>query len=189
MSHNVEYRRYPLHVSKEKVKNDLDNYVAQADWQEGCCGLYHPIRWLSDKTYNSMQEAMDAIERLDRGGYDNLAVQFIQSEAISDAKYKELSKKADEAEKEFERRDSALYPDSVTSALISCKYCGSKLSRVHLKMNACPVCGHDLRPEYILKSVETARSKWNKARENAVNYLNRHSKKDTMWLVKFEYHT
>ena len=189
MSHNVEYYQYPLNVSKDKVKADLDNYVAHADWQEGCCGLYHGIRWLSDKTYKDYQEAHDALERLDRGNYDNLAVQFYRSDFTPDDKYRELEKKTEEARKEFMLRDSKIYPTTITSALLTCKHCGSKLSRVYLQHNACPVCGRDLRPDYMIKSVETARSKYNKARENAVAYKERKAKKTAMWLVKIEYHT
>ena len=189
MSHNVEYYQYPLNVSKEKVKNDLDNYVAHADWQEGCAGLYHPIRWLDGKIYNSLQEARDAIDQLDRGCYDNLAVQYIRSDYKPDDTHKALSKKADEARSEYESRDLDFYPRTISSAFIGCKKCGSKLARTLLRSNSCPVCGHDLRPEYILKSVESALNKWKRARDKAEEYARKHSKKEVIWLVKIEYHT
>ena len=43
MSHNIEYRTYKEDVDKNKVKNELDIYVAHADYGEGCSGLYNPI--------------------------------------------------------------------------------------------------------------------------------------------------
>ena len=189
MSHNVEYYRYPLNVSKDKVKADFDNYVAHADWQEGCCGLYHGIRWLSDKTYKDYQEAHDAIDRLDRGNYDNLAVMYYQSDFTPDEKYNELKAKVEDARKEFESRALKNYPSTITSAFMGCKNCGSKLARLYLQHNSCPVCGRDLRPEYMIKSVEAAKSRYNKAVENACAYKERKSKKKVMWLVKIEYHT
>ena len=57
MSHEVCHFTYPKNVNKAKVQKDLDNYVAHEDWQEGCTGLYHNIRWLDSKIYETPEEA------------------------------------------------------------------------------------------------------------------------------------
>ena len=72
---------------------------------------------------------------------------------------------------------------------MGCKSCGSKLSRVHIKTNRCPVCGADLRPQTMQKAVEAARAKWNRAQDAYNAYVKAHSKSKVMWLVKIEYHT
>lgn len=189
MSHNVERFEFPLNVSKTGVQKQLDNYVAHADWKEGCTGLNSPIRWLDDKVYDSYDDAVDAIDRLDRGWYDSLAVQYYNREYSSDAKYKELSAKADDARREYERRDAVLYASTVTSEYIGCKKCGSRLARKFLYTNFCPVCKNNLRSESTMKSIEAAKAKWNRANKTAAEYLEKKAKKNIMWLVKIEYHT
>lgn len=190
MSHNIEYFEYPYGISRDKVKKELDAYVAHADWQEGCSGLNNPIRWINGKTYDTYEEAEAAIKRYDNGWYDNVAVPYYRTgEMQADAKYNELSKKSDDLRKEFDQRMAKLYPATLTSDFIGCKNCGSRLSRKHLHTNFCPVCEKDLRPEYMLKSIEAARSRMNKATDAAAEYLRKKAKKEVWWLVKIEYHT
>ena len=191
MSHNIEHFEYPVNVAKEKVKRELDNYVAHADWQEGCTGLYHNIRWINGKVYDTYEEAEEAIKRYDNGNYDNIAVPFYRiMELDPDDKYRELSDKSDKLEKEFDRRLYSLYPATLTSEFLGCKHCGSKLARKYLlHTNNCPVCQYDLRPEYLMKSIEAARTRMNKARDAAADYLRKNAKKEAYWLVKIEYHT
>jgi len=189
MSHNIEHFEYPQNVSKQDVEKELNSYIAHEDWQEGCSGLYHPIRWLDDKVYDTYNDACEAINRLDKGWYDNIAVQYYERETKADDKYKELEKKSDELYKEFDRRDKLLYSDFVISNSIGCKKCGSRLASKWLRSNFCPVCKNDLRPEHMLKSVEAAKAKANRARKAAADYLVKVAKKRIMWLVKIEYHT
>lgn len=189
MSHNVECFTYPKNVNKAKVQKDLDNYVAHVDWQEGCGGLYNKIRWLDSKVYASHDEAIEAIERLDKGAYDQLAVLFYDVESVRDDKVKDLQAKEIEARKEYERRDNELYPKKVTADYIGCKKCGSRLARKLLYTNFCPVCKGDFRSETALKSIEAAKAKWNKARDNVCAYIEKKGKKNVRWLVKIEYHT
>ena len=75
MSHNVEHYTYPENVNKTEVQAELDHYAAMQDWQEGCQGLYHDIRWLWDKVYSSYEEAEKAIEKLDNDDkrYDRIS--------------------------------------------------------------------------------------------------------------------
>ena len=189
MSHNIEYFTYPLNISKEKVKKELDGYVARADWQEGCTGLFRPIRWIENPVYESHEEAAKAIDRMDTHNYDQIAVRYKYKEMKPDAKYDEMSKKADELYKEYNKRDKKLYAETLTSDFIGCKECGSRLNRKMLKSNFCPVCEKDLRPEYMKKSIQTAKDKWVKAKDSAAEYLQKKAKAEIMWIVKIEYHT
>ena len=195
MSHNIEHFTYTKNVDKAAVQKELDNYVALEDWQEGCSGLYHNIRWLEDKVYDNCDDALEAIEKLDRGNYDQIAVLYneisprMRNSNGVDPKLAELEQKVREAEKEMNRRHHILYADTVTAAFIGCKECGSKLARKYIRGNACPVCSSDLRPEHMIKSFNVAKNRWLKAKENTRNYINRHGKKTVMWLVKIEYHT
>ena len=190
MSHNIEYRDYPENVNKKQVQADWDHYVAMEDWQEGATGLPKPIQWLETHTYESYDIAMDAINRLDDGWYDQLAVKYISHEKpASNQKLNELETACEEAWKEYEKRSRVVYPLTLQAALITCKKCNSKLSKQYLKSNLCPVCHADLRPEHITKSIKAAEDRWKRRQNDLKNYRIKHGKKETRWLVKIEYHT
>ena len=189
MSHNIEYFTYPRNVNKARVKKDLDNFVAHADWQEGASGLCHPIRWIEDKVYSSEEEARSAIHSMDNKWYDQIAVLFQNSNDPNDEKIRELRKKSIEARDEYQKRDRVLYAEKVTSAFIGCKNCGSKLARTFLHSNSCPVCHVELRPEHMMKSISSAKNKWLRTQREVEEYIQKKGKKDVMWLVKIEYHT
>lgn len=189
MSHNVEHFTFPKDVNKAKVQKELDNYVAHADWQEGCSGLYNNIRWLDGKVYVNYDEAIDAIDKLDKGAYDQLAVLYYDVESVRDDKVKELQAKSDELWKEYERRDDELYVERVKAEFIGCKKCGSRLARKFLYTNFCPVCKNDFRSETALKSIEAAKARANKARTAVCDYMEKKAKRNVRWLVKIEYHT
>ena len=187
--HNIEYYSYSRNVDKRKVQKELDEYVAHEDWQEGCCGLLRPIRWLGDKVYLSRQEAEEQIGKLDRGDYDQIAVLYEYHHNPRNDKEKELRDKQAECYKEYGKRNAVLYAETVKSAFIGCKKCGSKLARGFIKANSCPVCRAELRPDHMLKSVEVAKNRWVKAQNDLNDYIMRKGKKEVMWLVKIEYHT
>ena len=189
MSHNIEHFTYPEKVDKNKVQKELDHYAAMEDWQEGCTGLYRKIRWIDGRVYGSYEEAEEVIKKLDRGDYDQLAVKYDEYHKPKDDKSTELANKLLAAGDEYRKRDFAVYPRSVTSAFIGCKKCGSKLAREYLRTNSCPVCRTDMRPEYILKSIQAAKNKMERVQKEVSDYAKRKGTKEIMWLVKIEYHT
>lgn len=190
MSHNIEYREYIENINRDYVKRELDHYVSQADWQEGCSGLYNGIRWLDNVPVQADSEAAEKyISAHDRGNYDNLAVRYYEHHPKQTEALKALTEKGCKALKEYEARDTAVWAETVAAQFVTCKACGSKLSRIHIKTNRCPVCRADLRPETQLKRVAAAKAKWDKAVEARKEYIKKHSDRKVMWLVKFEYHT
>lgn len=77
MGHQIETFDMAVKAhSKQEIEANLNTYVSKATWQEGGGGLFRKIRWLDDKQYFGFAEASDAIQRLDRGDYDQLAVQY-----------------------------------------------------------------------------------------------------------------
>lgn len=188
--HNIEHRTCPLKCDRKKVEAEINKYVSQKTWEEGGGGLVNPIRWLDMAPYASYEEAEAAIRRLDSGWYDSLAVRYEMHHQPGDsAKFTELRNKLNEAYKEYERRDRILYAETVTSNLITCRVCGSKLARTYLKTNMCPVCRSEIRPDHMLKSVSVAEERWHRAQKAVEDYEKKHGKKEICWLIKFEYHT
>lgn len=187
--HNVEHWSYKENVDRDKVRDEIDYYVAHEDWQEGCAGLLKGIRWLdAEPICESYSEAVARLEKLDRGGYDNLAVRFYERRKPNDKKMKELVEKAEKALKEYEEVNKASYPKSLHSEFVTCKSCGSKLKRELIRGNSCPLCGVDMRPESWMKRIEVKDAALKKAQREVFEHEKK-GKKEVKWLVKFEYHT
>lgn len=185
--HNIQHYIYPEKVDKRKVFDELNDYVEHECWQEG--GSLDNIRWETYPILKTQQEAEEWIKKHDKGWYDNLAVRFEHPIKFSNEKTKQLAEETRKTCAEYRARSAKLYKDTVTSAFIGCKTCGSKLSRTHLRGNNCPVCSAELRPEHMLKSVAAAYNKYKRAVDAENEYTLKHSKKEICWLVKIEYHT
>lgn len=190
--HNIEYRSYDEKVNKDKVKRELDDYVAHEDWKEGCSGLYNGIRWL-DIMFGSYDEAQEYIEKHDRGDYDNLAVKYrvADNDILKTKKYKELKGRNDRLWREYSDLSNASYMEGVKSLLVTCSKCGSKISSKQWKRNNCPVCGQDFRSKTTLDRIDAKLKASRKAEteleQYKADYAGKHG--NVYWLVKFEYHT
>lgn len=185
--HNIEYYSYKETEDKKAIQTELDDYVEHATWEEGG-STTGGIRWI-DHVCRSYDEAKKYIEEHDKGWYDCLAVKYISPIQERCAKVEELGKKIKEAYDDYHKKDSAIYVKTRTSEFIGCSDCKSRLAAKYLNTNFCPVCRADLRPETTLKAIAAAHSRWQKAQKNKEEYVNKHSKKETRWLVKIEYHT
>lgn len=197
MGHNIRYYDYPEKVNKNKVQSDLDNFVAHEDWQEGCSGLYHKIRWL-DPICDCEEDAESYIEKHDRGDYDSLAVRYHAASA-SNSKLDKLQEEYRMACKAYQASlQSDNYPATRKSEYIGCPECGSKLNREILaksrKPNNCPVCNSDLRPVSIREREVSRFAKAKANKEKAERLLREEKKKlaksskNIRWMVKIEYH-
>lgn len=76
MSHNIHITEYPGRCSKKEIQKHWDEVAAYEGRLEGSIGLGQNIRWLATPIYKSRDEAEKAIDRLDKGDYDQLAVKF-----------------------------------------------------------------------------------------------------------------
>lgn len=189
MAHNIDQRSYPENVDRAQVKAELDHFVSMEDWQEGCSGLYRPIRWIETVICDDYEKAVEYIANADRGDYDNVAVRYYNFLPYFDAKSNELQDKKDKAYKKYRDAENVVYPKTVKAAYITCKVCGSKLSRVKLTGNYCPFCKNNLCPDSHKEKVKAAKDRFIKASENLRKYVRSKAKKEVLWLVKFEYHT
>ena len=187
--HNIEYYSYDEKVDRKKVQKKLDEYVAHEDWQEGCTGLYRDIRWLDKESICEDREAaVKRIEALDRGDYDCLAVRYYMIETPDNQRMRDLNQKVVNARLAIEESEESVYVYKLSSEFVTCRNCGSKIRRTMIESNHCPVCGGDLRPDYLLKKEEALKEKYTKA-VNAASAYRRTGKKRAVWLVKIEFHT
>ena len=188
--HNIQYFSYDEKVNRRKVEQEANEYVTREDWQEGCSGLYNPIRWLENVGICADYEAAQhEIEIRDRHDYDNLAVRYYEPvRGFTDKRYEELKLHAIGAHASLNEKNK-LWVQTVKAEFVGCRNCGSRLKRELIKSNQCPVCFSDLRPETTLKQVASAQAKLKKAQNACKEYERTHAKKAVKWLVKIEYHT
>lgn len=191
MAHNIKYFTYKEDVNRKRVQAELDNYVAHEDWQEGCGGLNSPIRWIENcGVLNSYDEASEYIKSHDKGWYDSLAVRYKEFDGKVFSALKKARERFDVAKKKWLDLENKLHYADVKADFVSCRNCGSKISRKHLDSNGCPVCDADMRPQSTLDTLARYKTNVDKARESVLEERKKATQKGkTMWLVKIEYHT
>lgn len=188
--HNIEYHSYAENIHRDYVQRELDHYVSGETRGEGGHGLPNDIRWLENiGICEDYEAAQSCIADHDRKWYDQLAVRYYESTPAQSKTLTGLREKTKAACEEYYSRNEKIWAETVTADFVGCKTCGSRLSRIHIRSNRCPVCGSDLRPETMRKSVASAKAKWEKARTAEQEYIKKHGKKTVKWLVKIEYHT
>ncbi|MCD8110860.1 MAG: hypothetical protein LUE14_12350 [Clostridiales bacterium] len=199
MGHEVEYRSYPENIDRKKVQADWDHYASMEDWQEGCCGLYHDIRWLENAGIQKNRDAAEEyLKKADRGGYDQLAVRYYDTDyrKIASNRLTELRARAKTLREKYFEMDKKFHFKDAKSQFVGCKKCGSKLSIKYLggpfARNTCPLCQTDLRPQSTLDRISRTHDAWQKCLkdiEAEEEKLAKKARKDVCWLVKIEYHS
>lgn len=79
MSHAVEYLTYHCSKSENYILKDLNSFAY--DPQESS-GYHGQITFHKEPVYKNREEAEAAIEKLDRGWYDDHAVRFREGRKI-----------------------------------------------------------------------------------------------------------
>ena len=186
MGHAVNYLTYPEKTDKREFFADAYQ-MADLNGDSG----YHGNLKIHNIVYDSYQDAKEAIEGFDTGYYSDHAVKYLDYSSCQPTKTMEGIKSR--IEKLSEQKRKYLDEHSVRkqkAVLISCRNCGSKISKSWLKTEFCPVCRADLRAEYIREKLsdfdrkETALKK-----EYALAEKKLKTKAKVKWLVKIEYHT
>lgn len=189
--HNIMYYEYDENINRDYVQRHINYEVKQGTYAEGGHGIYRPIRWLESLgVCADREEAERVIEINDRKWYDQLAVRFYEPVHGSAGKGEEtLKEKRGACMDAFMAKERIIWAQTVKAEFVGCKACGSRLRRQNIKVNRCPLCGADLRPQTMLKEVEAAKARLVKAEAALKEYIAKHSKKKVMWLVKIEFHT
>ena len=193
MGHEIRHETYPENVNKQKVQNEWDAAVRRICYQEGASGLASPIRWL-DMVCDSYEEAEEYIRSKDKGWYDQLAVRYLDYGNIQPSKKLiDLRERVGQLYTAYRQKAERFHFADIQAAFVTCKGCGSKISRKHLQGNRCPVCKEDMRPDSTLKSIESAKASYTKAQaalaEEEKKWQEKQKKQAKVrWLVKIEYH-
>lgn len=73
MGHAIQYRDYHCSISEKAILKELNSFAY--DPQESC-GYHNNMTFHKDPVYKNYDEAKVAIERMDRGCYDDHAVRY-----------------------------------------------------------------------------------------------------------------
>lgn len=152
--HAVEYFTV---ANKSDIMRTADEYAYyNTDRGENPSGDYHGQMTIHDDIIcESYEDAVETIDRLDRGFYDDHAVRYKDKSALKPTKQMEAIRA--KCDKNIEDRNAyaeAHSPQARKSEFAGCKKCGSKISLKHLRGNKCPVCGSDLRAEYVIERLK-----------------------------------
>lgn len=188
MGHCIDYIVADKNVDKKAIIADICDIVEQECWREGG-GYSGRMTWHDGMVYADYDEAVEAIDRFDRGFYDDHAVLFREVGDLENATTRRLVKQI--ADTQLKMRDyiATNHVKDRKSALIGCPHCGSKLSREYLYSDSCPLCHADLRSDTVkkrIKGYETKIAEWEKKMREEKKKLG--AKAPVKWLVKYEYH-
>ncbi len=192
MGHCTDY----IVVDKKKdimeVAQDFAFY--NTDRYENPSGRYHnSLDVLEGTVYEDYDSACMKAEELEvvRGSYNDFAIPFYES--IKQEPTKQMQNLTKRLEKIIE--DKCEYDDkhsikNLSSKLITCKHCESKLAKDFLQRNnRCPVCGKDLRSQYILDRIKKYDEDYKKIDKQLFELQKKRNKKGPIkWLVKVEVH-
>jgi|GEM_PF-895217 len=199
--HEMHTEVFSMKTSKEKITVKMDSYARRY-------GEYHQgigrINWKDGmKPFSNEGEAYDYICHNLFGDYEQVAVPFLRTENVeaqvkghprleaSYRKVQEARQKAYDARNECHNLEQRFHFGQAKAAYISCRHCGSKISRDYLKTNYCPVCHADMRPKSTLDAISSKKKKAEELEEKASSLdkeLRKKLKSEEMWLVKIEYH-
>ena len=187
--HAIDY--ITVNKKSEIMKTANEYAYWNVDPYENESRIYHGGMTIHDYPIcESYEEAHKFIENHDRGFYDDHAVQYKDKSALKPTKQMETLKAR--IEKNKEEKIAYAKAHSVKerkSEFVGCKKCGSKIATKYLRANHCPVCGKDLRAEYIIERLKKYDEDLEKLQVQYDELVkNQKGKCPVKWLVKVEVH-
>ena len=79
MSHAIQYLDYHCSVSQKTILKEIGRYAY--DPQESC-GYHGNLKFHEEPVYKNRDEAYEAIQKMDKGCYDDHAVRYRQGRKI-----------------------------------------------------------------------------------------------------------
>lgn len=194
--HAINYETVTKRENIFPVAEEFAYY--NVDREENPSGSYHGQMTIHDDlVYDTFDEAKKAIERLDRGFYDDHAVKYHKTGEVKESKtlinLRERLAKEQENKVKYEEGHAI---SNFKAALVTCKRCTSKINKAYLKNNRrdyiCPVCGNDLRAEYVVERIKKFDDKIadlkNKVKAEEEKCKKKAKSNQIVWLVKMEVH-
>lgn len=187
MGHCINIKTYDNNVNKKKVFAELNQQaIYEGDYHDG---LSDDISWL-DKEFDSYDQAEQYIHDNYCNWYECVAVKYRDLNGVKKTKkIIELENRISKVRNEYDKLDNNIHYKNVQAQYVTCRTCGSKINKDHLRSNRCPVCGKDMRPESLLERLNAMNKKIKKLEKEVYNEkLKLKGKAKLRWMVKVEYH-
>ena len=187
--HQIEY--YTVDKRKEIMEVASEFAFYNTDRGENPTGSYHGNMTIHDKPIcESYEEAKERIDEWDTGWYSDHAVQYKDKSKLNPTKQMETlearAKKLIDDKKEYLEAHAVR---NRKSELIGCAKCGSKIARSYLRGDRCPVCGTDMKPEYVIERIRKYEADYKAVMKQIEELRRKQSGKcPVRWLVKVEVH-
>lgn len=195
MGHSIQHYTFDINKDRAQMLSIVNqDAIYESDSRSE---LPNHVRFLEDKIYEDIDEAHEAIEKLDRGWYDQLAVKFYDYEKVKDTKaitnLRDRIEKANEDLLDYKAKNAIKLRKS---QYVGCTKCGSKINKEYISdrgynWNKCPLCSEDLSSNTIKNSIKNKEANIKKLRANYENLRKQNAKKgkkSVKWLMKTEYH-
>lgn len=195
MGHSIQYYKFDENKDKGEILAIAnEDAIYESDSRSSLPGN---IRFIGGKIYDSEEDAYNAIKKLDKGWYDQLAVKYLHYEQRKETKtiinLRERIKKAEDDLVEYKQKSSI---KNRKSKFVGCPRCESKINKEYIMdtgygWNKCPLCSEELSSETIKKSIENKQINIGKMKEDLIKLIqenNRKGKSKVKWLVKTEFH-
>ena len=194
--HEISYFDYDYELSTKSISADLERIAAK---HSDAGGLYNGIQFKSSLTpFENREKAYEYIQKIDTD-YANICVPYLDYPNLKydKSKLKDMESKLNELQREYYGRCDRQYytTETVKSAYLGCKNCGSRLAVKYLRGNNCPLCRAEMRPDTELNKIKALKEKYDKAfnafvsaRDKEEDKAKKNCKPKKMWLCKIEYH-
>lgn len=191
MGHAIDY----LVCDKEnQIMGAAKSYAAaNVDRQENPDGHYHGNMTVlkSHPICKDYEEAVEVCDRYaSRGFYADYAVRFYDTRKVKKTKKIEnLEQKVQDLHKKKVEYSMQHSVKMQKAAKIGCKKCGSSIAKDYLRTERCPVCGNELRADYILERLEKYDADIAKVNKDIrLEKQKSANKAPVRWCVKVEVH-
>lgn len=175
----IDNEAFPYSLNRSDINKTVLNELIEsgAGSQFSYNGSFLNIRFVDTRTYMGVTDASHAIESMQNRRDDNIAVPFYDFERSLSAnkEIQALDKKIKELEKACRKADNESYLKNITSRLVTCRNCDSKIrrsfwgERPSYVSNFCPVCNADLRPDSTRDSIARKKAALRKAIDDKAN--------------------
>ncbi len=161
MGHAINYFNIKATKNRENDKKAIMEVAEKfafnnVDRLENPFGSYHGNMHINETIFENEEKAYDFIEKYTRDKfYYDLAVRYYEKTKSQEKKEDELLKKRQALVEKINEYDAKHSIKALSSKLITCKECGSKVNVHHdrFRGNKCPICGTDLRASYITDKI------------------------------------
>lgn len=195
MGHSIQYYTFDINKDKKEILAIVnEDAIYNSDNRSE---LPSPIRYIENKVYEDEEAAMEAIENLDKGWYDQLAVKFYSYKKAKETKtISNLKVRIETHKTNLETYKNTNAIKNRKSQFAGCSNCGSKINKEYINdygynWNKCPLCNEDLSSNTVKKSIESKIAKieeMSNSLKEMIKENNKKGAKTTKWLVKTEFH-